>query len=632
MIWLALALVFQARTVTRPDARPRGPRRGLFRPAGGAEPSFSRCSTSYPPSRWTAAGCSGRSFRCSWAAPGPPDFAARAGHVVAFFFASHRADGGPPFLIRSRSSSSSRLPRRTPTCSLRETARSLTARSAMITSFEALSPDDTISAAANSPHPDEPSTSFRWSRTALLVGFHLPAGDLLGAERRRHGAQGSSRRMDREIPRVGLHAPLTEVLDAMAGATAPAVAVEDRAGAFLGYITRENIGEVMVVRGGRRKGRWRKACGIRSGGRRRAWGGVAGSPGGGAGRPLPWPVPPVPAQARDPGLSGRGRAVSRSGAEPARDETPRAGQPDGGRCDVRPFARSMTIAGLAQGKDWRARQRRRVPGRCHLPRLSGVLLFCGSGGRLCRTTPVPWVLHGSPPPPIIPSPPPLTSPREASRGRSGKRVDGAVNAARGGSRRRARALIVTRSGGEGATIPAAPVSVSRRSGFARIRRGRITEARNSVPAPGRGLARRQRVSSTGPHVAGSTFSATKASPMRDQNQTQPAVDEHFLFLAMRRQRVGVGNSPGISSKVVYMPIALRCGRTREGCCLRAVGPSRAEVSTRGQPIATPLAVQQPVGKTCRAEEKRCAVEVLCARAGFGRGGNAKGERERQPRG
>jgi len=39
------------------------------------------------------------------------------------------------------------------------------------------------------------------------------------------------------------------VLDAMAGATAPAVAVEDGSGAFLGYITRENIGEVMVVRG-----------------------------------------------------------------------------------------------------------------------------------------------------------------------------------------------------------------------------------------------------------------------------------------------------------------------------------------------------------------------------------------------
>jgi stage IV sporulation protein FB len=59
--------------------------------------------------------------------------------------------------------------------------------------------------------------------------------------------------MTRDIPSLPLRAPLSEVLDAMASGQAPAVAVVSEAGTFLGYITRENIGELMVLRRANRR-------------------------------------------------------------------------------------------------------------------------------------------------------------------------------------------------------------------------------------------------------------------------------------------------------------------------------------------------------------------------------------------
>ena len=50
-----------------------------------------------------------------------------------------------------------------------------------------------------------------------------------------------------EAPIVTLDAPMKDVLDAMSLGSPPAVAVTDRNGIFLGYITRENIGEWYLV-------------------------------------------------------------------------------------------------------------------------------------------------------------------------------------------------------------------------------------------------------------------------------------------------------------------------------------------------------------------------------------------------
>jgi predicted transcriptional regulator len=58
--------------------------------------------------------------------------------------------------------------------------------------------------------------------------------------------------MKTEIETVPLSAPLEDVLDLLQQAETAFVAVTDRGGHFVGYITRENIGEWMVLNQGRR--------------------------------------------------------------------------------------------------------------------------------------------------------------------------------------------------------------------------------------------------------------------------------------------------------------------------------------------------------------------------------------------
>ena len=55
--------------------------------------------------------------------------------------------------------------------------------------------------------------------------------------------------MTERFPKVPLGAPLTDALEALYQGSAPAVAVTDRGGRLLGYINRENVGELMVIRG-----------------------------------------------------------------------------------------------------------------------------------------------------------------------------------------------------------------------------------------------------------------------------------------------------------------------------------------------------------------------------------------------
>jgi len=246
VIWLALALVFHAGLSLDPMLDLEDPGAGFFARLAALN-LFLAVFNLIPAFPMDG----GRVFRAILSMfmgrARATDFAARAGHVVAFFFAFIGLTGGNPFLILIAVFVFIAASAENADVLMRETARSLTARSAMITSFEALSPDDTISAAANSLIRTT-QHEFPVVEDGALVGF-LSRQAIFSALNDGATARKVVEAMDREIPRVGLHAPLTEVLDAMAGATAPAVAVEDRAGAFLGYITRENIGEVMVVRG-----------------------------------------------------------------------------------------------------------------------------------------------------------------------------------------------------------------------------------------------------------------------------------------------------------------------------------------------------------------------------------------------
>lgn len=132
---------------------------------------------------------------------------------------------------------------------MRVIAEGIEARDAMITSYEALRPDDGLAAMSSGllrttqhefPVLDEAGRCSGFvTRDAI---FHASAAP---------GPVHAKDEMTLGIPAVELRAPLGEVLDAMADGKAPAVSVVDGNGVFLGYITRENIGELMVLRRGR---------------------------------------------------------------------------------------------------------------------------------------------------------------------------------------------------------------------------------------------------------------------------------------------------------------------------------------------------------------------------------------------
>lgn len=132
--------------------------------------------------------------------------------------------------------------------SLATLARDRFARDAMITEFESLRPDDSLEAAATTlirttqhefpvVHPATGQPIGLLTRATLYRALeaHSPPRSVADAELA-------------DMPSVRLTAPLTEVLTAMQSG-APAVAITRADGALVGYVTRENLGELMVVAG-----------------------------------------------------------------------------------------------------------------------------------------------------------------------------------------------------------------------------------------------------------------------------------------------------------------------------------------------------------------------------------------------
>ncbi|ALG90216.1 MULTISPECIES: site-2 protease family protein [Actibacterium] len=134
---------------------------------------------------------------------------------------------------------------------LRDMAKNLLAREAMITAFESLRPDDGIQAASAAlirttqhefPVLDSDGTLKGFvTRNAI---FQAAAGDQPPRKMADIVTTG--------IPSVALTARLDKALDGLSQGNAPAVAVTDQAGRMIGYITRENIGELMVISGRKR--------------------------------------------------------------------------------------------------------------------------------------------------------------------------------------------------------------------------------------------------------------------------------------------------------------------------------------------------------------------------------------------
>jgi stage IV sporulation protein FB len=174
--------------------------------------------------------------------------AAGAGQVVAFLMALAGLMSGNLMLVLVAGFIFIAAGGESADVAMRDVARRLMARDAMITEYESLRPEDAIGLAA--------TTLIRTTQhefPVLDAGGHL-AG-FLTREALFHAMAGDRANIRvgevmQTVPSVRLTDGLETVLERL-GAN-PAVAVLDREGHLLGYITRENVGELMVIANARR--------------------------------------------------------------------------------------------------------------------------------------------------------------------------------------------------------------------------------------------------------------------------------------------------------------------------------------------------------------------------------------------
>lgn len=173
-------------------------------------------------------------------------WAATAGQLMAFAFGLISLTSGnlvllliAVFILMAAQAESSDV-------ALRDMAKTLRAREAMITSFESLAPEDSLQAAASALIRTTQHEFPVLDEAGRPVGVLTRRAIFHAAEEHHETARVDSA-MARDIPTLPLEAKLDRVLDALQGG-APAVAVTDPEGRMIGYVTRENIGELMVVR------------------------------------------------------------------------------------------------------------------------------------------------------------------------------------------------------------------------------------------------------------------------------------------------------------------------------------------------------------------------------------------------
>ena len=126
----------------------------------------------------------------------------------------------------------------------RDIARDLAFRDAIITAYESLSPEDPMHLAAQTLIRTTQHEFPVLDASGQLAGF-LTRQALFRAMAEGHNTHPVSEVMV-DVPTLPLQAPLQQVLDALD--EAPAIAAVDRHGVVIGYTTRENVGELMVLR------------------------------------------------------------------------------------------------------------------------------------------------------------------------------------------------------------------------------------------------------------------------------------------------------------------------------------------------------------------------------------------------
>jgi stage IV sporulation protein FB len=173
------------------------------------------------------------------------NIAARIGQALAFVFGFLGLMGSPilvfiaifVFLAATAEAHS---------VGLQDVSRSLAVKDAMITHFETLGPQATIGDAAELLLRTTQHEFPVLDGGGRLRGF-LTRNAMVQALSKTGPGTPALDAMARDIPTVPLHGRLEAALKAMQEHTAPAVGVVDRDGKLVGYVTPENIGELMMV-------------------------------------------------------------------------------------------------------------------------------------------------------------------------------------------------------------------------------------------------------------------------------------------------------------------------------------------------------------------------------------------------
>ena len=172
--------------------------------------------------------------------------AANVGQAVAFLFGFLGLSNGSPILILIAVFIFFAAGAESADVSLRSTASNAQARDALISAYETVTPGDTLETAGNAIIRTTQSEFPVLDSSNRFMGILTRQAVLSASEQNRLSTRVEAA-MVTGIPSVKLDDPMEKVLDAMSTGNPPAVAVTDPNGAFVGYITRENIGEWFLL-------------------------------------------------------------------------------------------------------------------------------------------------------------------------------------------------------------------------------------------------------------------------------------------------------------------------------------------------------------------------------------------------
>ncbi len=184
--------------------------------------------------------------------PQATKIAASAGQVIAFGFGYLGLTTGNPlllliavFVFMAAMAESSHV-------ALHDLARGHLAREAIITSYDSLEVDASMDVAEAALLRSTQTEFPVLASEGRLVGFLTKAAIVENANSDTPVSTVGDA-MITDVPEVSLSDPLEAALDALQGSRAPVVAVTSRSGQFAGYITRENVGEWVVLSHGQHR-------------------------------------------------------------------------------------------------------------------------------------------------------------------------------------------------------------------------------------------------------------------------------------------------------------------------------------------------------------------------------------------